>query len=450
MKRSSSRPRFEIAVDTRSTVNHAGSAALHELADRIGLTRALSQALASRRTPRTIHDPGRVLRDVVVTIADGGDCLSDLAALRDQPDLFGNVASTPTAYRLIESVDDELLDRLREARAQARARAWAMGAAPTEIVLDFDAMLLTAHSEKEQAAGNYKGGYGFYPLFCYLDEVNQALAGMLRPGNAGSNTAIDHIEVLAEAIRQLPASAHGQPVLVRSDSAGASHEFVNAVRELGRDPEVQLRLQFSIGFELTDAVCDAILAMPEEAWVPAIKKDGEEREGAAVCELVDLDLAGWPEGTRAICRRERPHPGAQLRFTDHNGYRFQVFLTDQTGGDIAALELRHRGHARVEDRIRCGKVTGFHNLPFRSFAANQLWLELALAAQDLLAFFQSLCLEGKARSWEPDTLRYRLFHTAGRMIRSGRRQTLRLQRNWPWTNVLVAAFRRLRLLPAIA
>jgi hypothetical protein len=307
VKRSSTRPRFEVTVDTRNTVNHAGSAGLVEL-------------------------------------ADGGDCLTDLSAMRDQPDLFGQVASTPTAYRVIESIGPEELEKLREARRLARARAWKMGAAPTEIVLDFDAALITAHSEKEGAAGNYKGGFGFYPLFCYLDQSREALAGLLRPGNAGANTVSDHIEALAEALRQLPESAHAMPILARTDSAGASHDFVDAAREL--------EILFSVGFDLTEPVREAILARPGSAWLPALKQDGQEREGAGVCELVDLDLEGWPSGTRAICRRERPHPGAQLSFTDHNGYRFQCFITDQTDSDVAALEARHRAHARVEDRIR--------------------------------------------------------------------------------------------------
>ena len=442
MKRSSTRPRFEVTLDTRNTVNHTGSAGLVELADKIGLTKGWSWAMAKTRARRSAHDPGRVLRDLVVMLADGGDCLSDLSAMRDQADLFGQVASTPTAYRVIESIGPEELEGLREARRLARARAWEMGAAPTEIVLDFDASLITAHSEKEGAAGNYKGGFGFYPLFCYLDQSREALAGLLRPGNAGANTVSDHMEALAEALRQLPESAHAMPILARSDSAGASHDFVDAAREL--------ELLFSVGFDLTEPVREAILATPESAWVPALKQDGQEREGAGVCELVDLDLQGWPSGSRAICRRERPHPGAQLSFTDHDGYRFQCFITDQTDGDLAALEARHRAHARVEDRIRCAKDTGLENFPFRSFAANQVWLELVLAAQDLLVFYQRLCLEGEASEWEPKKLRYRLLHTVGRMIRTGRRQILRLQRNWPWTALLLGAFRRLRLLPAIA
>jgi hypothetical protein len=209
----------------------------------------------------------------------------------------------------------------------------------------------------------------------------------------------------------------------------------------------RLQIRFSIGFDLTAPVRDAILAMPEDAWVPAITQAGEKRDGATVCELKNLDLLSWPSGTRAICRRERPHPGAQLTFTDHQGFRFQVFITDQEGDDLAQLEACHRARAHVEDRIRCGKDTGLRNFPFHPFAANQVWLELVLAAQDLLTFLQRLCLDGEARRWEPRKLRYRLLHVAGRLVRSGRRVILRLQRSWPWTDLLAGAFRRLRSLP---
>jgi hypothetical protein len=429
-----------VTTDGAGIASHAGSAALTDLADRLGWTAALSAGMAPTRRRRSAHDPGGVLRDVIVSIADGGDCLADLSVLRGQPELFGEVASLPTAWRVIESITPERLGILREGRRRARERAWANGAVPERITLDFDATLVTSHSEKEGAAGNFKGGFGFHPLVCYLDESNEALAGILRPGNAGANTAADHIAVLYLALEQLPDPAWGMEILARADSGGATHDFVNVLREL--------QIRFSCGFDLVESVRDAILATPESAWVPAITQAGKEREGAAVCELTNLDLSAWPEGTRAICRRERPHPGAQLTFTDHQGFRFQVFITDQDDADLAQLEARHRGHARVEDRIRCGKDTGLRNLPFRQFAANQVWLELVLAAQDLLTFFQRLCLDGDARGWEPKTLRHRLLHVAGRVARSGRRVFLRLQRSWRWASLLAAAFRRLRSLPA--
>ena len=418
--------------------NHVGTVALRELTDVLGLTTALSNALASSRKRSSAHDPGGVARDLVVMLADGGDCVSDLGALRDQPEVFGAVASTSTAWRIVDSITEKDLDGMREARRQARERAWRRGAAPSEIVLDIDATLVLAHSEKEQAASNYKRGFGFHPMLCYLDESEEALSGILRRGNATANDSADNIEVLEMALKQLPKSKKPQRILVRADSSGATHAFIARLREL--------EVEFSVGMDLYDSVKEAILNTPETAWLPAITQEGDEREGAWVCELSELDLSSWPSGTRAICRRERPHPGAQLKFTDHQGFRFQVFITDQSDADIVELEARHRGHARVENRIRCAKDTGLRNFPFHDFHANQVWLELVLAAQDLIAFFQRLCLHGDARGWEPKRLRYRLLHTAARLVHTGRRVVLKLQRNWHWTLMLYDAFRRLRKL----
>ncbi len=427
---------FVVTRDGEGIANHAGSAALRELSDRLGLTSALSTAMISHRARRSAHDPGQILRDLVVMLADGGDCVSDLSALRDQPALFGEVASTATAWRLIAGMTEADLDRIRDARRLARAKAWRGRSMPKDIVLDLDATLVTSHSEKENAAPNFKRGFGFHPVLCYVDQLEEALAGKLRPGNATANNTADNIEVLELALQQLPASKHRRTILVRADSACATHSFVEKVREH--------ELTFSIGLDLYEPVRKAILNMDERAWVPAIDQDGEAREGAAVCELVNVDLRAWPAGTRAICRRERPHPGAQLTFTDAEGFRFQVFITDQVDADIAHLEARHRGHARVENRIRCAKATGLEHFPFHDFLPNRVWLELVLAAQDLLAYFQRLCLRGEARAWEPQTLRYRLLHTAARLVHSGRRLLLRLQRTWRWTPILHHAFTRLR------
>ena len=210
MKPTSRRSTLIVTTDGAGIASHAGSAALTELADRLGWTTALSAGLAPTRRRRSAHDPGRVVRDLIVTIADGGDCLADLSVLREQSDLFGQVASSPTAWRVINAITPERLGVLREARRQARERAWAKGAAPERITLDFDATLVTSHSEKERAAGNFKGGFGFHPLACYLDESGEALAAILRPGNAGSNTAADHVAVLEQALEQLPERAWGR------------------------------------------------------------------------------------------------------------------------------------------------------------------------------------------------------------------------------------------------
>jgi len=423
-------------------VSHAGVALLVELADRAGLTEALSGALADTRERRSAHDPGRVLRDVAVMLADGGDCVTDMAAFEGQERLFGARASETTTQRVLKSVDEQLLARVRAARAKARARVWDAGARPETITLNIDATLLTAHSDKELAAGNYKHGYGFHPLNCYLDETGEALAAVLRPGNAGSNTAEDHFTVLGLALAQLPVEDLEREILVRTDIGGCTHAFTSDCRDAG--------IRFSVGYELNDTVRGVILEAAETAWVQAIDAGGEDREGAWVAELTDhLDLRAWPEGSRLIVRRERPHPGAQFTIFDEHGYRYTCFLTDQTDSDIAVLELRHRGRARVEDSIRAGKDTGMRNLPHHGFEHNQTWLELSLIAQDLLAWMKLICLDGELAKAEPKRLRQRLLHTAAKLVRHGRRTQLKLDRDWPWSNALAAAFTRLRAIPAL-
>jgi hypothetical protein len=326
----------EVTADGEGLVSHAGVALVVELADRVGLTAGLSRALAGTRERRSAHDPGRVLRDVAVMLADGGDCVTDIDAYRGQERLFGDRASETTTHRVIKSVDEQLLVRIRAARAKARARVWDAGARPGTITLNIDATLLTAHSDKELAAGNYKHGYGFHPLGCWLDETGEALAAVLRPGNAGSNTAEDHFAVLGLALAQLPEQDLQREILVRTDIGGQTHAFTSDCREAG--------IRFSVGYELNDTVRQTILELKETAWEQAINAGGAERDGAWVAELTDhVDLSAWPEGSRLIVRRERPHPGAQFTIFDEHGYRHTCFLTDQDENDIAALELGHRG-----------------------------------------------------------------------------------------------------------
>jgi hypothetical protein len=439
-----SRSSFEVTIDGTGVVGHAGAALLRELADRLGLTAALGWHQAGGRHRR--HPDAAVLRDLAVLLADGGDCLSDLAVLRDQPALFGPVASTPTAWRVVERAasDPDGLARLRAARAHARGRAWAAGGDPDVelLIIDADATLVLAHSDaKEGAAGTYKHTFGFAPLLAYLDRgqaPGEPLAGILRPGNAAPGAASDLIELVDLAVAQLPAEE--RPVLVRSDSAGGSSKLAWHLRERG--------IGFTLGMQIDAHVREAILAQPEHAWTPAVEPDGQARDGAEVAELTGwIDLGNWPQGTRVLCRREDAHPGAQLRFTDHDGHRFQVFLTDQPDPDIAQLELRHRQRARVEDRIRAAKATGLANLPFDRWRRNQVWLELVLAAQDLTCWTQALLLAGPLAVAEPKTLRYRLLHVAARVVRHARRLILRLQASWPWTPELARAFARLRALP---
>src|SRR5919197_1231506 len=278
----------EVTADGAGLVSHAGAGLLAQVADKLGLTRALSLRLAVLRQRRRGHDPGRVIRDLAVMLADGGECVADLGAVRDQQALFGPVASDSTAFRVIDRIASEpgLLGELRAAHARARERFWRLRGAPQRLTIDVDATLITAHSEKEGAAGTYKGGYGFHPLQLYLDETREALGAVLRPGNAGANTAADHQTVLDRALEQLGQVDATGPIVVRTDSAAATHRFTDELREA--------HINFLMGYDLTEAVREAILKLPESAWAPAIRQAGAPRDGASVAELTDPGgLGGW-------------------------------------------------------------------------------------------------------------------------------------------------------------
>lgn len=464
MKTTGGRPKVAVSADGRGVVGHAGARLLVDLADVTGLTSAFSLALAELRQRQGGHDPGRIAVDLAAMIADGGQAIADLAVLRDQAELFGVVASDPTAWRLLSSVDDAGLARLRQARATARELAWAQAAETRDglpvvsaagrvvpgLVLDLDASIVICHSEKEKATRTWKKTFGYHPLFCFLDNTREALAGLLREGRAGSNTTADHITVLDQALAQIPdAHRYGSDILIRSDSAGATYGFLAHIRSLR---EHGMRTFFSVGVAITEPVRDAISMAT--GWIPALDADGDLRDGAQIDEITGLlpaDLRGnYPEGTRFIVRRENPHPGAQLSLFDTiEGMRHQVMATDTPvgRGSIQFLEARHRGHARVEDRIRTGKDTGFGRFPSRVFAINAVWLELALTGIDLLAWTQHLLLDGDLATAEPKKLRYQLLHVAARITRSARRTRLRIAANWPWAEQVVTAFTRLAALP---
>lgn len=425
----------------RGLVAHAGARLLADVADETGLAAGLSGAMASTKQRRRGHDRGGVLADLAVMLAEGGETISDLATLRNQPGLFGDVASTPTAWRTLHAVDDTALERIADARAEARRRVWAAGVDPGFYVIDLDATLVGSHSEKEGAAPTYKRGFGFHPLVAYLDATGEALAGMLRPGNAGSGTATDHVTVLDAALGQLPVDPAEVEVIARADSAGCSHGFLDGCRERN--------VRFVVGHRLTADIAEILMSVPKRRWQPAVTADGSDmREHATVVEVTDqVDLSGWPDGTRMIARREPCHPGAQLTFTDIDGHRYQVMVTDLADTDIAYLEALYRGRGRVEQRICDAKDTGLANLPSASFAINQAWLTMVLIAQDLLRWTQLLTLDGELAQAEPKRLRYTLLHTAGVIVTTGRRRILRLADDWPWTDQLTTAFTRLHHLP---
>ena len=445
------RSKITVSADGKGLVSQAGGLLLAEAARVTGLGQGLSGGLARWRASRAVHDPGKILTDLVMALALGGDCLADVAVLRAVPGLAGPVASDPVISRLVSALAADgprALAAIRRARAAARERARALagerapGADGALIPVDIDATIVLAHSEKEKASPTWKKTFGFHPLAAFADHGagagGEPLAILLRAGNAGSNTASEHIEVARLALAQLPCKLRRR-VLIRTDSGGGTHDFLSWLASPGR------RLHYSTGMTITEDMQQAILALPDRIWEAAYDAGGQVRPGARVAEITGLlDLTGWPEGMRVIVRRERPHPGAQLRFTDIGGHRFTAFATDARRGQLADLELRHRKRARCEDRIRKAKDTGLRNLPLHGFAQNQVWCELVAMASELLTWTQMLALDGPARTWEPKRLRLRLFSAAGRVTRGGRRLRLRLAATWPWATQLTTAITRLQ------
>jgi Transposase DDE domain group 1 len=447
--------RVAVSADGRGLVSQAGAVLLWETMRVTGLARGLSENLARWRAPRAVHDPGKIVADLAAAVALGGDCLADIAVLREQPRLAGPVASDPVVSRLVSAFaadSPRALKAIRAARAAARERAWGLagGNAPGGdgglVTVDLDATIVIAHSEKQEASPTWKKTYGFHPMAAFADHGGsgngEPLAILLRTGSAGSNTAAGHIETTRLALVQLPRHLRRR-VLIRTDSAGGTHGFLEWLTAKSR------RLHYSVGMTVTEDMQAAILKVPAASRTPAYDGNGQAGDGAWVADITGLpDLSSWPGGMRVIVRKERPHPGAQLRFTDIDGHRFTAFATDAKRGQLANLELRHRRRARCEDRIRCAKDTGLRNLPLHGFAQNQLWCEIVSLACELLAWTQLLALTGAARRWEPKRLRLRLFAVAGRLASSGRRLRLRLAERWPWSGEITAAVTRLQALPS--
>ena len=272
------------------------------------------------------------------------------------------------------------------------------------------------------------------------------MAGLLRSGNAGSNTAADHETVIKAALKQVPGinpSRPGRKVLIRTDGAGGSKQLLGFLSSKG--------VSYSIGFTLPMSTPELYHLIPEAAWQDAYNADGQVRDGAAVVEFTDLlqskgSLNGYPSGMRVIVRRERPHPGAQLRFDDVDGYRLTAFVTNTRTGQLADLEMRHRRRARCEDRIRTAKDTGLSNLPLQGFNQNRIWLLIVQLAGDLLAWMAMLCLDGPAKRWEPKTLRHRIFTMAATLAHTARRTILHLKQTSPWSTLIFDGWNRLAAL----
>ncbi|MGQ0632853.1 MAG: transposase, partial [Sporichthyaceae bacterium] len=327
MKATTSRPKITVSADGVGVTSHVGSRLLADVADRSTLTGELSVALSGLRKPKARHDPGRILVDMAVAVADGATTISEIAVLAEQCELFGAVASDSTCWRLLDCIDEGQLADIARARAAAREVVWAQRAevkgaafAPARaagrelagLVIDIDASIVIAHSEKEHAAATFKGTFGYHPILAFCDNTNEFLAATLRKGNAGANTAADHVTVLDAALAQIPdAHRHGAEILIRTDGAGRTKDFLTHIRGLRQN---HVATSFSVGWAITERERAAITAIPAKVWADAIDADGEHRDGAALAEITGVlpahIFSEYPEGMRVIVRRERPHPGA--------------------------------------------------------------------------------------------------------------------------------------------
>ncbi|GGX40937.1 hypothetical protein GCM10010353_65390 [Streptomyces chryseus] len=291
-KRIGSYPRVRVEGGGHAVVSQAGAVLLVETVRKAGLDQAMSGALAPWRRPRAVHDPGKILLDVALAVALGGDCLADAGMLRAEPAVFGQVASDPTVSRLIDTLaaaGPKALSAIRAARAEAREHVWnvAKTAAPNaagQVIVDLDGVLVLAHSEKQDATATWKKTFGHHPLMAFVDHGSggsgEPVAGLLRPGNAGSNIAAGHITTTQLALAQMPKKyRRGRQTLIRTDSAGGTHEFVAWLAQRGR------WLSYSVGMTITDAIHDAVLKVPPTAWTPAVEPGGETRDGAWTAEL---------------------------------------------------------------------------------------------------------------------------------------------------------------------
>lgn len=433
-------------------VAHVGLHALGTFADRMSLGDLLSEQIPATGERFPLHDRGKVLVHAMLMLAGGGEACSDIEHLRAQGTLFGAVPSDSTLYRTFREIGAETLGGLRDAVAEVRAEVWRRSAATNgtgTVVLDIDASLHQIHSEnKEDTAANYKGGFGFHPIYCFADVTGETLAEILRPGNAGANTIADHVDVLDTAIAALPADiavGHregddaalvGRPIQVRTDSAGCTR-FVWHCRARNVGFAVVARSNASVHAAISR------IQNGDEHWTPALLQNGEPRDGAAVAELTDfMDLADWPTGTRLIVRREPLHPGAQGSLFPSTEFRYWGHYTD-ADGDPIDLDAHMRAHAHVEDNIRRLKASGANRFPFTDINANTTWLAVVGFADALVRWFQLLCLTGPHAKAEPKTLRWTLWHTPARIITHARKRIVRILDGWPSAEHLLDAYQNI-------
>ena len=469
---------LKVTADGAGLVGHAGSVLLRKACDQAGLTAQLSAAL--RKTGKSpVFDRGIVLASMAAAIALGATSMSGIAVLAHLAPVLGDAPSGPTVRRALDLAGTAaMLDRIARARARARAHVWQLiedtpagfpwlviaGKALTGwLVIDMDATLVTASSGKEGAAPTWKKGYGFHPLGAWLANTRECLAMLLRPGNAGSNTFTDHQEVLAAAIRQVPARFR-RKILVRVDGAGASHELVEHMLSLA---SARRSVLFTCGWMITAADEDAIRQVPAAGWKPGTGQDGTIEDDKDVAEVTHLmSRAGnWPDGLRWIARRVKPSRRHLRNLTDYEkktGWKYSITCTNIPGTGIAGvpgshhpqyIDTVHREHAVVETAgVRTAKAMGLRNLPSKTWQVNCGWVIAANIAADLTAWTRLLGFgdHPDLHEADPDTLRYRVWHIPARLARHARERILKISPSWPWKDAFLACWHRLCALPAPA
>jgi hypothetical protein len=469
---------LKVTADGAGLVGHAGAVLLRKAADQAGLTAGLGAALR-KAGQSPLLDRGIVLVSMAAAIALGATSMSDIAVLSHLAPVLGEAPSGPTVRRALDLAGaPAVLDRIARARARARAHVWMLiedtpagfpwlaVAGKTLagwLVIDMDATLVTACSDKEGAAPTWKKGYGFHPLGAWCANTRECLAMLLRPGNAGSNTFTDHRDVLAAAIRQVPARFR-KKILVRIDGAGASHELVRHLLSLS---SARRTLLFSCGWMITAAGEDAIRKVPAGSWNPGIAQDGTIEDDKDVAEITDLmSRAGnWPDGLRWIARRVKPSRRHLKNLTDYEkrtGWKYSITCTNIPDAGIAGvpgshhpqyIDTVHREHAAVETAgVRTAKAMGLRNLPSKTWQVNCGWVIAANIAADLTAWTRLLGFPDDAdlREAGPDTLRYRIWHIPARLAVHARQRFLKISPGWPWKEAFLSCWQRLYALPTPA
>lgn len=461
-------PNARPQATSQRLISHAGLAPLAWFMDALGLRALGRDRVGQFAPPGARHEAGNMVASLVLMLAGGGVHSSDLDMIRTSPSVFGQVASNATMSRFFARIDqnsDVFEHGLATMAATIRDHVWSLAGgrgpgrtytARDPLIIDMDHTLVGAHSDKEDAKGTYKGGYGYAPFVASIDygdgHGGEILTTHLRPGNAGPNEAAAHIALFEDAVAALPAQFFttegdliGEHVLVRTDSAGASRQFLNYLDARG--------VQFSVSYTVPIALDSDIHRITDKQyWQPALTADGEEREDAWVINATGaVSLKNYPAGTNIYLRAEPLHPGARASLLDHEGHRLTAFLCNSPRWDTQTLDVRHRERARCENRIKTLKNTGLGKFPFASFAANQAWASIAALTMNMITWMGLAALPAghSGATWDIKRWRYRVFATAGKLITRSRRAHLLFPQSAPETGLILALRARIEALTPV-